>query len=51
VGVIAKHKLGTYTTAGPATWFKVLNPDYTQKRVRQEIFESFHDRQSVAAST
>jgi hypothetical protein len=23
------------------TWFKVLNPDYTQKRGRREMFDKF----------
>jgi hypothetical protein len=37
-GIVAKHRLGPYT-ATPQTWFKVLNPDYTQKRGRKEMFE------------
>jgi hypothetical protein len=43
-GIIAKQKLGTYTTAGPATWFKVLNAAYTQKEDRRELFEGFKER-------
>jgi bifunctional non-homologous end joining protein LigD len=39
-GIVAKHKLAPYVTS-PATWFKVLNPDYTQKRGRKEMFEDF----------
>jgi hypothetical protein len=35
---VAKHKAGPYT-ASPATWFKVLNPDYPQKRGRKEMFD------------
>jgi bifunctional non-homologous end joining protein LigD len=38
-GIVAKHKLAPYV-ASPATWFKVLNPDYTQKRGRREMFEA-----------
>ena len=30
-GIVAKHRLGPYA-ATPVTWFKVLNPDYSQKR-------------------
>jgi hypothetical protein len=37
-GIVAKHRLGPYA-ATPVTWFKVLNPDYTQKRGRKEMFE------------
>jgi hypothetical protein len=28
----------------PGTWFKVLNPDYTQKHGRREMFEGFKQR-------
>jgi bifunctional non-homologous end joining protein LigD len=37
-GIVAKHKLAPYVTS-PPTWFKVLNPDYTQKHGRREMFE------------
>jgi len=37
------HRLGTYATR-PATWYKVLNPAYTQKRGRREMFDKFRDR-------
>ncbi len=39
-GIVAKHRLGPYTTA-PMSWFKILNPDYTQKRGRREMFDKF----------
>jgi len=42
-GIVAKNKLAPYVMS-PATWFKVLNPDYTQKRGRREMFEAFHKR-------
>ena len=42
-GIVAKHRLGPYE-ATPVTWFKVLNPDYTQKRGRREMFERFNAR-------
>jgi len=42
-GIVAKHKLAPYVTS-PTTWFKVLNPDYTQKRGRREMFERFRER-------
>lgn len=37
-GIVAKHRLGPYETT-PVTWFKVLNPDYSQKRSRKELFD------------
>ena len=40
--IVAKHKLAPYVEK-PAMWFKVLNPDYTQKRGRKEMFESFRN--------
>jgi hypothetical protein len=42
-GIVAKHRLTPYVAA-PATWFKVLNPDYSQKRGRKEMFENFRAR-------
>jgi hypothetical protein len=44
---VAKQKLAHYVTS-PATWFKVLNPDYTQKRGRREMFDGFRHRSDVA---
>jgi hypothetical protein len=41
---VAKHRLGPYE-ARPVTWFKVLNPAYTQKRGRREMFDRFRERQ------
>ena len=48
-GIIAKQKRGTYTTAGLARWFKVLNPDYAQKRGRPALFEGFRERTALSA--
>lgn len=45
-GIVAKHRLGPYE-AKPVTWFKVLNPDYTQKRGRREMFDRFHERREA----
>jgi len=42
-GIVAKHKLAPYS-AKPQTWFKVLNPDYSQARGRKEMFDRFHGR-------
>jgi ATP-dependent DNA ligase len=42
-GIVAKHRLGPYA-ATPVTWFKVLNPDYSQKRGRREMFDRFRER-------
>jgi bifunctional non-homologous end joining protein LigD len=39
-GVVAKHRLGPYEPV-PMTWFKIINPDYSQKRGRKEMFEGF----------
>jgi hypothetical protein len=39
-GIVAKHLLAPYVSK-PQTWFKILNPDYSQKRGRKEMFESF----------
>lgn len=44
-GIVAKHKLAPYVTR-PPTWFKVLNPAYTQKRERREMFDKFREGQS-----
>ena len=41
-GIVAKHRLAPYV-ASPVTWFKVLNPDYSQRRGRRELFEKFRD--------
>jgi hypothetical protein len=37
-GLVAKRKDGKYTPA--VRWFKVLNPQYSQKAGRQEFFET-----------
>ena len=47
-GIVAKHKDGPYT-ATPATWFKVLNPNYSQKRGRKEMFEKFRKSDHTGA--
>ena len=36
-GVVIKYKLGAYGER----WFKCLNPHYTQKRGRHEMFAAF----------
>jgi bifunctional non-homologous end joining protein LigD len=46
-GIVAKHRLGPYEPT-PVTWFKVLNPDYSQKRGRKEMFEKFLEREHDA---
>jgi bifunctional non-homologous end joining protein LigD len=47
-GIVAKHKLAPYVTS-PPTWFKVLNPDYTQKRGCREIFDRFREQRGSAS--
>jgi bifunctional non-homologous end joining protein LigD len=42
-GIVAKHRDGPYTSA-PMSWFKVLNPTYSQKRGRREMFDKFRER-------
>lgn len=46
-GIVGKHVRGPY--GAPNSWFKVLNPDYTQKRGRREMFDRFHGRQPGAS--
>jgi len=41
-GIVAKHRLAPYTSK-PQSWFKVLNPAYTQKRGRKEMFDKFRE--------
>jgi hypothetical protein len=41
-GIVGKYRRGTYA-AKPVSWVKVLNPDYTQKRGRKEMFEGFRE--------
>jgi hypothetical protein len=43
VGYLAKHRLAPYSST-PQSWFKVLNPDYSQKRGRRELFDKFRER-------
>jgi bifunctional non-homologous end joining protein LigD len=48
-GIVGKYRLGTYTTA-PISWVKILNPLYSQKRGRRELFDKFRERgEHVAA--
>ena len=48
-GILAKHKLAPYTSK-PQSWFKFLNPDYTQKRGRREMFDSLRGRSEATAA-
>jgi hypothetical protein len=48
-GIVGKYKRGTYTTA-PISWVKILNPSYSQKRGRDEMFENFRERGAAAGS-
>ena len=49
-GIVAKQKLAPYVTR-PPTWFKVLNPDYSQKRGRRELFDRFRERVAFSTAT
>jgi len=42
-GIVCKHKDAPYTSRPTVCW-KVLNPDYSAKRNRKEMFENFRDR-------
>jgi bifunctional non-homologous end joining protein LigD len=49
-GIVGKYKRGTYTAA-PTSWVKILNPNYSQKRGRDEMFETFREgRKAVVPS-
>jgi ATP-dependent DNA ligase len=48
-GIVGKYKRGAYTAA-PTSWVKILNPNYSQKRDRQEMFENFRERGAAAGS-
>jgi bifunctional non-homologous end joining protein LigD len=43
-GIVAKHKLAPYSST-PQSWFKVINPNYSQHRGRREMFDRFRKRQ------
>ena len=49
-GIIGKYKRGTYA-AWPTSWVKILNPNYSQKRDRREMFENFRERGAAAGSS
>jgi hypothetical protein len=49
-GIVAKHRLAPYSST-PQSWFKVLNPDYSQKRGRKEMFEKFRNQSEQVAAT
>jgi bifunctional non-homologous end joining protein LigD len=39
-GIVAKHKFAPYVSdRDSSTWFKILNPEYSQKAGREELFE------------
>ena len=48
-GIVGKYKRGTYTAA-PTSWVKILNPNYSQMRGRDEMFANFKDRSERAAA-
>ena len=49
-GIVGKYNRGTYTAA-PTSWVKILNPNYSQKRERREMFENFRERAAAAGSS
>jgi hypothetical protein len=38
-GIIVKRKDSIYSAVGPASWFKVLNPDYSRKEGCRELLD------------
>ena len=48
-GIVGKYKRGTYTTS-PISRVKILNPSYSQKRDRRDMFENPKER-GIAASS
>lgn len=48
-GIVAKHKAAPYVLS-PATWFKVLNKDYSQNRGRKKMTEA-RPRQLASAKS
>jgi len=49
-GIVGKYKRGAYA-ATPTSWVKILNPSYSQKRDRREMFENFRERAAAAGSS
>jgi bifunctional non-homologous end joining protein LigD len=49
-GIVGKYRRGTYTAA-PTSWVKILNPNYSQKRERREMFQNFRERGAAAGSS
>jgi bifunctional non-homologous end joining protein LigD len=39
-GIVCKHKAAPYSIK-PQSWFKVINPNYSQHRGRREMFDKF----------
>jgi bifunctional non-homologous end joining protein LigD len=42
-GIVIKAARGPYSEA-PCSWLKVINPNYSRRRGRCEMFERFHQR-------
>jgi bifunctional non-homologous end joining protein LigD len=42
-GIVGKYKRGTYAAA-PTSWIKILNPNYSQMRGREEMFQNSKNR-------
>src|SRR5207237_5395663 len=48
-GIVAKQKSGPYVTEREhSTWFKILNREYSQKDVREELFKRERHQEPVA---
>ena len=47
-GIVAKQKSGPYVTNRESTtWFKVLNPEYSQREGREELFERDRHKEPI----
>ena len=48
-GIVGKYKRGTYTNT-PTSWVKILNPNYSQMRGREELLQNSKDRSERVAA-
>lgn len=48
-GIVGKYKRGTYTNT-PTSWVKILNPNYSQMRGREELLQNSKDHSERVAA-
>ena len=49
-GMVGKYRRGTYA-ASPTSWVKILNPNYSQMRGREEMFDRLGERGEAAPAS